>query len=29
MQNIGIDVHKRESQLCIITETGEARRTHV
>ncbi len=23
MENIGIDVHKRESQICIITETGE------
>lgn len=23
MENIGIDVHKRESQLCIITELGE------
>ena len=23
MENIGIDVHKKESQLCIITEAGE------
>jgi len=23
VENIGIDVHKRESQICIITETGE------
>ena len=23
MENIGIDVHKKESQLCIITEVGE------
>lgn len=23
MENTGIDVHKKESQLCIITEVGE------
>ena len=23
MENIGIDVHKRESQICIVTEQGE------
>lgn len=23
MERIGIDVHKKESQLCIITEEGE------
>jgi len=23
MENIGIDVHKKESQLCIIAENGE------
>ena len=23
MEHIGIDVHKRESQLCIITDAGE------
>ncbi len=24
MDRIGLDLHKRESQLCILTETGEA-----
>ena len=23
MDHIGMDVHKKESQLCILTETGE------
>jgi hypothetical protein len=23
MESIGIDVHKRESQICILTQTGE------
>lgn len=23
MDNIGLDMHKRESQLCILTEDGE------
>ena len=23
MENIGIDVHKRESQICIVSEQGE------
>jgi transposase len=23
VENIGIDVHKRESQICVITETGD------
>ena len=23
MENIGIDVHKVESQICILTESGE------
>jgi hypothetical protein len=23
MEHIGIDVHKRESQICILTEDGE------
>ena len=23
MDRIGLDLHKRESQLCILTETGE------
>lgn len=23
MENIGIDVHKRESQICILAENGE------
>jgi hypothetical protein len=23
MDNIGLDLHQRESQLCILTEAGE------
>jgi transposase len=29
MEHIGIDVHKKESQLCIITEMGEVLEKHI
>lgn len=28
MDHLGIDVHKRESQLCIITEHGGSGKAH-